>query len=100
MMELLPIPAIGCMIPGLKLCNYNRVFKKWCHKAGIDPLKAHWHILRHTYIVQSKLKGRAVQQQTGDSEVTILRVFSTLTPEERVRDAQARPILPMEVKKE
>jgi len=74
----------------------NRTVKKWCQRAGIPPQKAHWHTFRHTYIVQSRLRGRdfkAVQQQTGDSELTLLRVYSTLTPEERIKDAEARPII-------
>ena len=75
----------------------NRRLKKWCGMAEIDPQKQHWHILRHTYVVLSRLAGRdlkAVQQQTGDSVRTLLRVYSTLTLEERKEIAEQNPILP------
>jgi len=77
----------------------NRRFKALCRKAGISPAKAHWHCLRHTFVVRARLAGwdtKAIQQQTGDSELTILRVYSTLTPEERVQIAESKPILPAE----
>jgi len=75
----------------------NRRLKALCRKAGIPPEKAHWHTLRHTFVVRARLAGwdmKAIQQQTGDSELTLLRVYSTLTPEERVTIAEEKPILP------
>ena len=78
----------------------NRRLKKWCAQVGIPKEKAHWHALRHTYIVQSRMKGRdikAVQQQTGDSLLTLLRVYSNLSSEDRLRISEERPIIPIGV---
>jgi len=78
----------------------NRRLKKWILRANIDPKKAHWHALRHTYVVQSRLKGRdikAVQQQTGDSLLTLLRVYSNLSVEDRVKISEENPIIPKEM---
>ena len=75
----------------------NRRLKKWCKIAGIPKEKAHWHTLRHTYIVQSRLKGRdikCVQQQTGDSLLTLLRIYSNLTIEDRRKISEEKPIIP------
>ena len=62
--------------------------------------KAHWHTLRHTYIVQSRLRGRdikVVQQQTGDSLLTLLRVYSNLSNEDRLEICEERPIIPIDL---
>ena len=78
----------------------NRRLKRWCEVAEIPKEKAHWHTLRHTYIVQSRLRGRdikAVQQQTGDSLLTLLRIYSNLSNEDRIKISESRPILPKEV---
>ena len=75
----------------------NRRLKKWCKVSGIAQHKAHWHTLRHTYIVQSRMKERdikAVQQQTGDSLLTLLRIYSNLSNEDRLKISEAKPILP------
>lgn len=74
----------------------NRKVKKWCLRAGIPGEKAHWHTLRHSYIVLSRLAKRdfkVVQQNTGDSEVTLLRIYSELTPEERIKETEDKPII-------
>lgn len=78
----------------------NRRLRKWCLKANIGIRKAHWHTLRHTYIMQSRLKGRdikVVQQQTGDSLLTLLRVYSNLSVEDRVRISENKPIIPKKI---
>ena len=75
----------------------NRRLKKWCREAGIPPEKAHWHTLRHTYIIQSRLMQRdikAVQQQTGDSLLTLLRIYSNLSIPDRVKISEEKPIIP------
>jgi integrase/recombinase XerD len=56
----------------------NRILKKWCVTAEIPLDKRHWHALRHTYVVQSLEAGIPVThvcEQTGDSPVTVLRVY-------------------------
>ncbi|MCK5560255.1 MAG: site-specific integrase [Thermoplasmata archaeon] len=88
-----------------KLFNFsyktaNRRLKKWCKIIGIPDNKAHWHTLRHTYIMQSRLRGRdikAVQQQTGDSLLTLLRIYSNLSTNDRVRISEDKPIIPEDV---
>jgi integrase len=78
----------------------NRRLKKWCKVARISEDKAHWHTLRHTYIVQSKMKGRdikVVQQQTDDSLLTLLRIYSNLSIEDRAKISEEKPIIHNEV---
>lgn len=56
----------------------NRILKRWCKVAGIPDDKAHWHVLRHTYVIQSldaEVPINHVCEQTGDSPVTIVRVY-------------------------
>lgn len=56
----------------------NRIVKRWFKAAGIPDEKAHWHTLRHTYVVQSLDSGvplNHVCEQTGDSPNTIVRVY-------------------------
>ena len=56
----------------------NRILKRWCEVAGIPKDKAHWHALRHTYIVQSLESGvplNHIVEQTGDSPNTIISIY-------------------------
>ena len=56
----------------------NRIIKRWCKMAEIPDEKAHWHTLRHTYVVQSLDAGvplNHVCEQTGDSPNTIIRIY-------------------------
>lgn len=56
----------------------NRIVKKWFAKAGIPEDKAHWHTLRHTYVVQSLDAGvplNHICEQTGDSPNTVIQIY-------------------------
>lgn len=56
----------------------NRILKHWCAQVGIPKEKAHWHTLRHTYVVQSLDAGvplNHVCEQTGDSPMTVIRIY-------------------------
>ena len=56
----------------------NRVVKRWFKAAAIPDDKAHWHTLRHTYVVQSLEAGvplNHVCEQTGDSPETVIKVY-------------------------
>ena len=56
----------------------NRIFKKWCSVAKIPEEKAHWHTLRHTYVIQSLDAGVPINhvcEQTGDSPTTIINIY-------------------------
>jgi integrase/recombinase XerC/integrase/recombinase XerD len=56
----------------------NRILKRWCDAARIPPEKAHWHTLRHTYVVQSLDAGvplNYIVEQTGDSPNTIIKIY-------------------------
>lgn len=56
----------------------NRILKRWCKEANIPDEKAHWHTLRHTYVVQSLEQGvplNHICEQTGDSPMTIIRIY-------------------------
>ena len=56
----------------------NRIMKRWCAAAGIPKEKAHWHTLRHSYIIHSLDAGVPINHvcaQTGDSPTTIIRIY-------------------------
>jgi len=56
----------------------NRIVKRWFTEAGIPKEKAHWHALRHTYVVHSLEAGVPLNHicgQTGDSPNTIIKVY-------------------------
>jgi integrase len=56
----------------------NRIIKRQFNIAGIPKDKAHWHTLRHTYVVQSLDAGVPINhvcEQTGDSPTTIINIY-------------------------
>lgn len=56
----------------------NNVLKALFKRAGLPPEKAHWHILRHTYVVQSLDAGvplNHIVAQTGNSPNTLIKVY-------------------------
>lgn len=56
----------------------NRILKRYCKAANIPDDKAHWHILRHTYVMQSMDDGipiNHIAEQTGDSFQTLYEVY-------------------------
>jgi len=80
----------------------NNKVKRWATKAGVrlDPktkeskVSAHW--FRHTYIRRSQMAGRdmkVVQQNTGDTEQTILKYYRELTIEDRVKETEEKPLV-------
>ncbi|MCG2717711.1 MAG: site-specific integrase [Nanoarchaeota archaeon] len=82
----------------------NRRVKKWCEKAGIvrnKPGLIRWHMLRHTYCVQSISVGRPIKlicQQTGDTELSILKYYNNFSEEDRVKISEDKPIIPKQKK--
>lgn len=79
----------------------NRKMKKWAtlskirlNDNGESRISAHW--FRHTYIRRSQTAGRdikVVQQNTGDTEQTILEYYRELTVEDRVKETELKPLL-------
>lgn len=66
----------------------NRIFKKWCSKAEIPTDKAHWHSLRHSYVLHSLDAGVPINhicEQTGDSPITIVRIYGRPSIDARVQ---------------
>jgi len=66
----------------------NRVLKKYCKKAGIPDDKAHWHTLRHTYVMRSLDEGVPINhivEQTGDSPSTIIAIYGRPSIDDRLR---------------
>lgn len=56
----------------------NRILKRWCEVARIPKDKAHYHALRHSYVIHSLDSGVPINHvcaQTGDSPGTIVRVY-------------------------
>ena len=73
----------------------NRRIKEWAKNAGIDR-RVRWHCLRHTYVVQSRAKGRdwsIISMQTGDTPATLISTYSQLTLEDRHRISDESPIV-------
>ena len=73
----------------------NRRIKEWAKNAGIDR-RVRWHCLRHTYVVQSRAKGRdwsIISMQTGDIPATLISTYSQLTLEDRHRISDESPIV-------
>lgn len=78
----------------------NRRVKYWCKKAWIvrkNNRLIRWHMLRHTYCVQSISVGRPIKlicQQTGDTELSILKYYNNFSEEDRVKISEDKPIIP------
>ena len=73
----------------------NRRIKKWAKNAGINR-RVRWHCLRHTYVVQSRAKGRdwsIISMQTGDTPATLISTYSQLTLEDRHKMSNESPIV-------
>ena len=65
----------------------NRIFKRWCEKAVIEKKKAHWHTLRHTYIIHSldaDVPLNYICSQTGDTPNTVINVYGMPSWDKRV----------------
>jgi integrase len=73
----------------------NRRIKQWAKDAGINR-RVRWHCLRHTYVVQSRAKGRdwsIISMQTGDTPATLISIYSQLTLEDRHRISDESPLI-------
>jgi len=75
----------------------NRILKRWCQEIGFrhaDLVSSHW--LRHTFIRLSRRSGRdikAVEQNTGDTILTILKWYEGLTDEEMGQEIEGKPLV-------
>lgn len=66
--------------------SINRLVKIWFEKARIPDEKAHWHVLRHTFVYQSMEAGVPISHlcaQTGDSVAVLVRDYGTPTIDSR-----------------
>jgi len=73
----------------------NRRIKAWAAKAGIKR-SVRWHMLRHTYVVQSRRMGRdwdIISQQTGDRPATLIQEYSRLSIEDRKQVEKDKPLI-------
>lgn len=72
----------------------NRIVKRAFAVAGVSPgVPWRWHTLRHTYIRRTLdlMRDRGLQhviEQTGDSPLTILRIYGVPSLEDRIRAAE------------
>ena len=75
----------------------NRILKRWFQEIGFrhaDLVASHW--LRHTFIRLSRRSGRdikAVEQNTGDTILTILKWYEGLTDEEMGQEIEGKPLV-------
>jgi len=73
----------------------NRRIKKWAKDADINR-RVRWHCLRHTYVVQSRAKGRdwsIISMQTGDTPATLISTYSQLSLEDRHKMSNDKPLI-------
>jgi integrase len=73
----------------------NRRIKEWAKAAGVNR-RVRWHCLRHTYVVQSRAKGRdwsIISMQTGDTPATLISTYSQLSLEDRHRISDEKPLI-------
>jgi integrase len=94
----------------------ERKLKRWCKVSGIKisdgtrtvngkvvpdgETYATWHYCRGTFMRMSRRVGRdmkVVQQNTGDSVRTILEYYGDLSLEDRAKEMEEKPIIPVEV---
>lgn len=71
----------------------NRIVKRWFAAASIPKEKAHWHVLRHTYVVQSLEAGVPINhicEQTGDSPNTVIKVYGRPSIDARCQTMNTR----------
>jgi integrase len=73
----------------------NRRIKEWAVKAGIER-RVRWHTLRHTYVVESRKKGREwslISAQTGDTAATLIQEYDKLSLEDRQKMTDEKPLI-------
>ena len=73
----------------------NRIFKKWCSETKLPGEKAHFHTLRHTYIIQSLDAGVPINhivEQTGNTISTIMQHYGTPSIDSRKDMMQDRGV--------
>jgi len=73
----------------------NRRIKQWAKDAGITR-RVRWHTLRHTYVVESRKKGREwslISAQTGDTAATLIQEYDKLSLEDRQKMTNDRPLI-------
>lgn len=87
--------------------TFNRYFKAWAAAAGVSRTRVlpksgkqvdgiRWHMLRHTYVVQSIRAGREwneIAQQTGDTLGTLVHTYGHLSIEDRVESTDNKPLI-------
>ena len=76
----------------------NRRIKQWAKDAGITR-RVRWHTLRHTYVVESRNKGREwslISAQTGDTAATLIQEYDKLSLEDRQKMTDERPLTEVE----
>jgi integrase len=76
----------------------NRRIKQWAKDAGITR-RVRWHTLRHTYVVESRKKGRdwsLISAQTGDTAATLIQEYSKLSLEDRQKMTDEKPLTEVE----
>lgn len=70
-----PMPHVGHQLFYFSTKTANRILKRWCKQVGIPKDKAHYHVLRHSYVIHSLEAGVPINhvcEQTGDSPTTIV----------------------------
>jgi len=71
----------------------NRILKRWCKVAGIPKDKAHYHVLRHSYVIHSLEAGVPINhvcEQTGDSATTIVTEYGKPSIDARKQMLEAK----------
>lgn len=88
-----PQPHVAHQLFYFSTKTANRILKGWCKKAGIPKDKAHYHVLRHSYVIHSLDAGVPINhvcEQTGDSPVTIVREYGKPSIDARKQMLEAK----------
>jgi site-specific recombinase XerD len=73
----------------------NRRIKAWALAIGVKR-NVRWHMLRHTFVVQSRRVGRDwnfLSIQTGDRASTLIEIYGRLSIEDRQQISDQRPLI-------
>jgi integrase len=66
----------------------NRIVKRWFAEAGVPKEKAHFHTLRHTFVLQSFNAGvplNYICEQTGDTATTVVEYYARPSIDDRLQ---------------
>ena len=102
------IPLWESLIFPISYKTVNRKIKRWAANAEVKRVDVdgkdiiRWHMLRHTYVVQSRRRGRDwgfLAQQTGNTVANLIESYGKLSMEDRIKITDETQIIPLKPEK-